>query len=251
MEIASNGQVLLSSSSLSSENGASQPLDGMSFVAGSQTKIKFTQAKLLDGWNYGGGGSAQPGYAIDSLGVVHLRGGLATGSSDAAAFVLPQALRPSHPMWLPMYTYNGTEGSLVIASNGTVTPIGSEVSTYSSLDGISFAAGSSTKIRFTDAQLKSPPFQDGGQGSARPGYAKDSLGVVYLRGGLRGGGNHLAFTLPRALRPSHDLTFPIYSFNGTESVLQILNDGSVVPQPHGSSAKGYMSLDGISFVAGQ
>jgi hypothetical protein len=229
-----------------------QSVDAISFVAASVTKIRFTNAKLQNGWKYGGGGSAQPGYAIDPLGVVRLRGGLFDGTSGTTAFVLPKALRPSHPIWLPIYTSGFTAGSLSVSPNGEVTPSGDAVAGYASLDGINFTAGSSAKIRFTNAKLQNG-WKYGGYSSALPGYGEDSHGFVHLRGAVRApqNGSVTAFTLPRGLRPSHLVEFPIYTLNGTEGLLQIFRDGEVAPRGNPSDLTGYASLDGISFAAGQ
>jgi hypothetical protein len=59
----------------------------------------------------------------------------------STAFILPSGLRPSHNLYLPIYTLNFTEGSVLISRRGAVHPIGSQASGFSSLDGISFAAG--------------------------------------------------------------------------------------------------------------
>jgi hypothetical protein len=103
--------------------------------------IHFTNAKLKNGWTSAGSHFGAPGYAKDSLGVVHLRGGLKNGFGDPA-FVLPKGLRPTHELALPVYTYADTEGSLIIAPNGNVAPLGSNANSYTSLAGISFPTGS-------------------------------------------------------------------------------------------------------------
>jgi hypothetical protein len=236
--------------------GNAQSLDGISFVAGSAGKIKFTNATLENGWQYGGPDSAPPSYAIDSRGVVHLRGGLVAGSSDTPAFMLPAALTPSHTMWLPIYETNSNgndEESLEINSDGEVIPIGTaegSVGNYSSLDGVSFVAHGSD-IKFRAAKLLNG-FQDGGYRSASPGYAKDALGIVHLHGSLSGqNSGHVAFYLPKALRPRHQLNFPIYTYDAEDGGLEITKSGAVIPRGNSEVVRGYASLDGISFVAGQ
>jgi len=92
--------------------------------------ITWTNAQLQHPWTWNSSsGEARPGYAKDSLGVVHLRGGLkvSAGCSGAVAFVLPTALRPSHTMGL---------GGVRILSNGDV-----KGECASTLDGVSFVAG--------------------------------------------------------------------------------------------------------------
>jgi hypothetical protein len=47
---------------------------------------------------------------------------------------------------------------------------------------------------------------------AHPGYAKDSRGIIHLRGALFGGANDsVAFVLPKGERPSHTLNVPVFS----------------------------------------
>jgi hypothetical protein len=103
--------------------------------------LKFTIAALQNGWTGGDYGSAAPGYAEDQLGIVHLRGSLAGGASGTVAFTLPHGMRPAANMWLPAYTLAFTEGSVEIDTSGDVIPTGSNVTGYTSLDGISFPAG--------------------------------------------------------------------------------------------------------------
>lgn len=108
-------------------------------------------------------------------------------------------------------------------------------------------AGSSTKIKFTNAKLNNG-FKDGGVGSAPPGYAKDSLGIVHLRGGLKGQ-SEVPFILPKGFRPSHEVNVPTYTYDGTEGFLDITITGKLILA--GGDVPGCASLDGISFVAGQ
>jgi hypothetical protein len=249
LAIATTGQVL----PVGIPYSTPQSLDSVSFVT-SGSKIKFTKAALENGWQYGGQSSAQPGYAIDSRGVVYLHGGMTGGASRSTAFVLPPALAPSHNMWLPIYTTGANiEESLEIMSDGEVIPIGTaggNVGNYSSLDGISFVAHSS-KIKFTAAKLLNN-FNDGAYGSAAPGYAKDSEGIVHLEGALSGqGSGHIAFYLPQGLRPSHQLVLEIYTYEADSGALDIKRNGAVIPHAYGSEVQHYASLDGVSFVPGQ
>jgi hypothetical protein len=100
--------------------------------------IHFTKATLKDGWKSAGG---PPGYAKDSLGVVHLRGAITAGSDSTVALVLPKAMRPHHNMFLPVYTTGVTMGLIEVFPNGGVMPIGGNDTGLTSLDGISFVAG--------------------------------------------------------------------------------------------------------------
>lgn len=119
-------------------------LSGTTYAAVRAAKASITplvwhNVTLMNGWTYGGFGSAHPQYAIDPSDVVHLRGSVAGGGSGIIAFVLPAAARPPAGMWLPIYTYQASEGSLYIDTAGKVYPEGVSVRNYASLDGITFS----------------------------------------------------------------------------------------------------------------
>lgn len=94
---------------------------------------------LVNGWSRYGNTYAPAGYAKDSSGIVHLRGGISGGSGFA--FTLPPGDRPSHYIYTTIYTVSGSQGSLEIFPNGHVYPFGTGASGYSGLDGVSFVAG--------------------------------------------------------------------------------------------------------------
>ena len=118
-------------------------LGGSTYAATSSggSSIHFTKATLKNGWTNSGGVYAPAGYAKDSLGVVHLRGGIHGGATNQTAFVLPSRLRPKHLLYVPVSTANYTEGTVGISYTGAVYPIGSDVGSFTSLGGISFVAG--------------------------------------------------------------------------------------------------------------
>ena len=110
----------------------------------SNTRLHFTNAKLMKGWFRCGTGCARAGYAKDAQGVVHLRGGLENSThagDDTVAFVLPRALRPRHTLVLPAYTDHNQPGFVRITPNGRVRLGGKYSFIFISLDGMSFAAG--------------------------------------------------------------------------------------------------------------
>jgi hypothetical protein len=119
-------------------------LGGSGYAATSRsqsiTPLHYTNATLINGWNYGGFATFHAGYAKDPNGVVHLRGSLVNGASNNAAFILPVADRPSANLYFTIYTFNGlSQGSVKVETNGFVTPFGAKVSNYSSLDGLTFS----------------------------------------------------------------------------------------------------------------
>lgn len=122
---------------------------------------------------------------------------------------------------------------------------------FAALGGGAYAANVSgaSSIHFANATLKNG-WAAYGQGYAAPSYAKDSIGVVHLRGGTRGGtSNNPAFVLPSTMRPKHYLSFPVYTYLANEGSVNIYPNGQVVPL--GSNVGDFTSLDSIIFVAGQ
>jgi hypothetical protein len=98
---------------------------------------------LLGGWKYGKFGSYHAAFYKDAQHVVHLRGSLAGGAVGANAFRLPKGDRPAHTLWLQVYAFDGSSGGLEITADGFASPFDpttkdTEVSEYTSLDGISF-----------------------------------------------------------------------------------------------------------------
>lgn len=104
--------------------------------------LHFTKATLKNGWKRAACRCyAAPGYARDSTGEVHLRGVIYKGPAGTDAFILPKALRPSHFVLIEIFTQGGAPGYLQIEKGGAVAPFGTEASGFTSLDGVSFAAG--------------------------------------------------------------------------------------------------------------
>ena len=93
---------------------------------------------LLNSWvNYGGTASTV-GYMKDSMGFVHLKGLVKTGSPGTVVFNLPAGYRPGSYLRIAIIA-SGTYGNLDIQTSGDVTPtVGS--STFTGLDGVTFKA---------------------------------------------------------------------------------------------------------------
>lgn len=83
-----------------------------------------------------------------------------------------------------------------------------------------------------------------------PGYWKDSMGVVHLRGLVRNGTYNTAlFTLPAGYRPVRREVLPAASWTGSAMTLGRLSvetNGNVIPMVGGA---GWFSLDGSTFRA--
>lgn len=83
-----------------------------------------------------------------------------------------------------------------------------------------------------------------------PGYWKDSMGVVHLRGLVKNGTfNTNLFLLPAGYRPAKREVLPAASWSGSAMVLGRLSvyaTGEVIPVVGGA---GWFSLDGATFRA--
>jgi hypothetical protein len=122
---------------------------------------------------------------------------------------------------------------------------------FAALGGSTYAAThtSASKIHFTSAALKHG-WTNASGAFAPAGYAKDSLGVVHLRGAVKSGATgQIIFVLPKGLRPSHILTVLVNTQFNNVGALTINRGGGA--QVAGTSASGVTELDGVSFVAGQ
>ena len=87
-----------------------------------------------------------------------------------------------------------------------------------------------------------------------PGYYRDSLGVVRLRGLVKGGNSNKAmFTLPVGYRPAFQQLHPVSIWANTIGRVDIKSNGQVwaskVPGPPSDKNidKTWVSLDGIAF----
>ncbi len=108
--------------------------------------VTWTSLSLTNGWvsSQSEYNSGDPRYGANGTGVIYLSGSLHAPSADASKTFaqLPPGNRPSHQLWLPIYTNGGTEGSLIIATSGLMYLYGASTTTYSSLAGVSFPLGS-------------------------------------------------------------------------------------------------------------
>lgn len=221
-----------------------------SSLAGVSFPLTLTSRKLTlkNGWQSGQAAhlTGDPRVAV-SNGVVYLSGSLVQPSGPAGAFaVLPKADRPSHYLYLPVYTYGGGEGSLEISPQGGLSVWGTGSTAYSSLAGISFP------LTLASQKLALKNGWQSAQGSYHTGSPRASVsnGVVHLSGSawLPSGTAATLAALPVACRPAHWLYLPVYTLDGTEGSLVISPSGRV--SASGSSSAGFTSLAGIHYPLG-
>jgi len=103
--------------------------------------VAFHGLKLINGWSkYSATGA--PTYGV-SNGVVYLSGGMhQTAGSNNEFAVLPKGARPSHTLWIGVYSEATTSAFLEITPSGLMFIGGSDDQFFASLAGVSFPLGS-------------------------------------------------------------------------------------------------------------
>jgi hypothetical protein len=104
---------------------ASTQLSAANSAAASHTVtagVSWTSLSLINGWVSENGAfqSGNPKVAEQSN-IVYLSGSLAQPTPGSSQFAtLPSSFRPSHNMWITVYTIDGTSGTLYIGHDGTM-----------------------------------------------------------------------------------------------------------------------------------
>jgi hypothetical protein len=116
-------------------------LDGISYPSAHTRHLTTTRLPLQDGWHKADGEHVTA--ARSPEGIVYLEGLLAGGSEILEATKLPKQDRPIHDLRMPIYTYGGAVGSILIRTTGEVDIYGgSAAAAISSLWGVSFPVAS-------------------------------------------------------------------------------------------------------------
>ncbi|HET7013706.1 MAG TPA: hypothetical protein VFI65_07345 [Streptosporangiaceae bacterium] len=172
---------------------------------------------LTGGWQSANadffGTTGDPSYCVEN-GIIYLSGSIDQSTPGGNIFgSLPQGVRPTSEVDLPVYTLGGTSGTLEIWTDGTML-VGSGVNNtatrFTSLAGISFpeAGAALTPIPLSGQWVPS--------GSA-PSYVVEG-GTVYLTGGAsNAAANPNTFfsqSLPAAMVPDHCVQTNVETFNG-------------------------------------
>lgn len=100
--------------------------DGAVTAAKIETQQGWQAPTLLNSWVNYGSTYATAGYMKDSLGFVHLKGAIKSGTTTAGTviFTLPAGYRPAQDNYYPgVSTTAGSAGSFQIKSSGDVTTI--------------------------------------------------------------------------------------------------------------------------------
>jgi LytTr DNA-binding domain len=108
--------------------------------AGKITQEAFTNLSLQNSWVHFGG-LAVPAFYKDKEGRVHLKGGLAPGTTGTNTLiaVLPVGYRPSETVVFRIYNFGSTDSSIIINSAGEIRQYtGTITFNLATFDGISF-----------------------------------------------------------------------------------------------------------------
>jgi hypothetical protein len=224
----------------------------LAMVSFPTARIKSHALPIGSGWEsgqsaYSGG---NPAYAI-SHGVVYLSGSLVGTEADpqAIALTLPRAARPKHAMFLTVYTYFGSTGTLLIEPTGKLEVFGSEASSFTSLAGLSYPVASTRWHALVLQSTWIPSTLPAGVG--HPAYAVVN-GVVFLTGGAQQitAGSIVFAQMPRSARSKHELSALTYASDeqwaGVTSFGRYLFAFSQPP----SVSETFTSLAGLSYPIG-
>jgi hypothetical protein len=223
-------------------------LEGISYLpAGtSYTRTAFTYA---NGWTSYGAPFADPSFAVDSIGRVHLQGllrpGTITNDTQIATNITP---RPSKYMHVP--ARSDPQGSIgVDATKGVVSKGAGTVNGHLALHTFYYPSSFAgwTALTLSNSWVA----YDGGTFFTTPGYAKGTDGLVRMKGLIKGGvttnGTVIA-NLPAGYRPSGRVLTEADCNPNTECRVDILANGNV--ELYAADA-GWTSLDNVTFLAEQ
>jgi hypothetical protein len=203
----------------------------------------ITPTSLSGGWTPMPGNPG-PYYLQGDEGVLHFGGSITGGNAGVPAFTLPAGLRPAlNNVVLPALCFDGSIGTLIFATNGTVTP---QTSASYRLDGLSFIpAGGSQAYPTTNATLEGAWTAEAGYPA--PYYVQGPDDVVHLGGAVTGGAaGSVAWNMPLGMRPvTSDICLLAQSFDGSLGNLVVKPNGDVIPQTSAS-----YHLDGLSYIPG-
>jgi hypothetical protein len=208
--------------------------------------VRWHRLTLRNGWasSQSQYGSGDPAVAVQR-GIVYLSGSMHQASGTSTQFAtLPRGFRPRHNLWLPVYSFSGTEGSIEIAATGQMYAFGGDVTAYTSLAGISYPV---TSVRMHNLGLVNGWTSSQGQFNSGNPAAGIQGGVVYLAGSMHAvsATGNLFATIPAGLRPAHNMFVPAYTFDGAPGGIAVSLAGRMFAYGHADGD--YTSLAGISY----
>ena len=194
-----------------------------------------------------------PGYYMDAFGFVHMEGLMKSGT-NVLAFILPEHFIGNRKIINALQTYNNFAGRVDIwanESNRGEVQLVTYSTTWSCLDQIKFSTFErgwvwpTMENSWVEYQTRSTATQSSYEA---PGYYKDELGFVHLRGLAKSGTiGATMFTLPAGYRPEKELIFSILTNHATAAgSLTVEADGKVTVQ---TGANGWVPLENVYFMS--
>ena len=227
------------------------PLPGrLPHAATAAAKLTWHPFTLINGWQSASAKllpTGKPAWAFRS-GVVYFRGAIKQSipEGNTTFAMLPKYARPTHNLYLAVYTSGDTLGILYVGDDGTLEAYDGSAFTFTSLAAVSYPTSATTshKLTLKNGWTSSQSRYDTGD----PSYAIRG-GVVYLSGSMHtAGSSQLATVLPAAARPTHRMFILAYTFDGAApGWLEIMTSGKVYA--YGTGANSYTSLANISYPA--
>jgi hypothetical protein len=136
---------------LSLGGGAYAASSAVSQPAAATSLVTWHNISLQHGWTSSNSiyGTGNPRVSLQN-GIVYLSGSLHQNTPGNLTFtVLPKQYRPSHNLYITVYTYGGTSGTLYIGHNGTTEAYsnslcgsGNRAQCYTSLATVSYPVNS-------------------------------------------------------------------------------------------------------------
>ena len=212
------------------------------------TGVTWHRIAAINGWHSAAKAfsTGDPSWAVQG-GVVYLSGSVDRSGPTTSPFgVLPSQARPSHVMWITVYTLDDTTGTLTIYPSGLMyassVPPGSAAG-FTSLAAVSFPVRSARQSKLT--LLNGWHSEQSAWNSGDPSFSVNN-GVVHLSGALATSGTSDEFAvLPPGERPAHVEYITVYTYTGTHGTLEL--DPSGAAYAYAGSATSFTSLAAVSY----
>lgn len=198
---------------------------------------------LVNGWTPTVYGTANPAAGVVDGSVV-FRGAVMDGTNGHIA-TLPEGMRPTTTVYLPVDLCGGVPGRLTVNTAGQVTVSATafgDAQCFTSLDGASFTLGPATRLTLRNGWINR-------EYGTRPAKARLTNNTVRLSGAISRGTRATAFQLPEGMRPNRPTYVAIDLCNGAVGRLLILPTGKVKVQSATDfdTASCFASLEGATF----
>ena len=228
-------------------------LDGVAYMPNGTT---FTNFAYQNGWSTWDANWNPAGYAVDSLGRVHLRGLMRGGTVTAGTTIasVPAAiLAPEYTHWVQIADNSAGHLSTVPSNSTLIAKIGASTQ-FNSLSAMYYtssrASGTTCTTQWCNMSLQNGWVHYGSPFST-PQYTKGSDGIVSLKGLIKSGTSANIVTLPAGYCPKQRILETVITADVWGRV-------DMVPQANGtciltgsSYSTVWLSLDSFRYIADQ